>query len=163
MAAGLCPLFLYRLINSCFQGVYLSVGVSALEQVISLNIRSNLINVGSSYGESNSDSAAKDNIDRQIVQENGGHLTDTNIALKDFIEPMQTDTDEETSEFNKEMKHVFVDRIPLPDWSEIDENCPIEGEISYLNILNRNTPSDIMFYAWAPVPKDFTARQVFLQ
>ncbi|XP_075243257.1 putative tRNA pseudouridine synthase tag-124 [Convolutriloba macropyga] len=136
-------------------------GVSALEQVISLNIRSGLIDVGISY-EDNITSQMETVDGKSSEEYNTSKLNGENSKETDGsrIESQQAVEEEDEPCFNKELKHVFTEKISLPDWSEVEDEkkCPTDGEIGYLNILNRNTPSDIMFYAWAPVPKDFSAR-----
>jgi tRNA pseudouridine38/39 synthase len=39
-----------------------------------------------------------------------------------------------------------------------DEPTDDDSELNYIYMLNRHLPSDIRVYAWAPVPKDFSAR-----
>ena len=118
-------------------------GVSALEQVISLDVRSNLVNVGTSYGPTLNQPETPsnhENTPHEEISEIGG----SNSSLENPCV--------------NEMQHLYVPKISKPDWSQKEKLEPLEGEVNYLNILNRNTPSDIVFYAWAPVPDNFYAR-----
>ena len=117
--------------------------MSALEQVISLDVRSSLINVGCSYNAPVENTETSSEKDGAIPQKNSSKETS------------QASDDDSCA---NEMQHIYVTKISEADWSQKDKLEPVEGEINYLNILNRNTPTDIVFYAWAPVPDNFYAR-----